>query len=365
MSDYYSVLGVSKDADAATIKKAYRKLAMKYHPDKNPDNKAAEDKFKEAAEAYEVLSDSDKRSRYDRFGKQGVGGPGGGGQGFHDVNDIFSSFGDIFGDFFGGGQRRGGASDAFRPRKGADLRYYMDVSLVDVKSGSEKEIQFDSEADCDLCDGFGGLEPEPCIQCNGAGQVIHQQGFFQMARPCHQCRGKGKTFKESCHTCNTSGRISKKRKIKVNIPKGVSDGNQLRLSNEGEGGYRKGPAGDLYVEIRVKPDKRFLREGQNLRADVSISYLQALLGAKVKVETLDGKSEVTIPSGSCDGETLKLTQKGLPSLRGDKLGDLLLDIRVKVPKKLGKEEEELLKQIAEIKGESVGAGKKQKGFFGR
>ena len=253
MSDYYSVLGVSKDADSATIKKAYRKLAMKYHPDKNPDNKAAEDKFKEAAEAYEVLSNSEKRSRYDRFGKAGVGGPGGGGgQGFHDVNDIFSSFGDIFGDFFGGGgQRRGGRSDAFRPRKGADLRYYMDVSLMDVKLGSEKEIQFDSEADCDLCDGFGGLEPQTCGHCNGAGQVVHQQGFFQMARPCPQCRGKGKSFKESCHTCNTSGRTHKKRKIKVNIPKGVSDGNQLRLSSEGEGGYRKGPAGDLLSLIHI------------------------------------------------------------------------------------------------------------------
>ena len=367
MSDYYSILGVSKDADESTIKKAYRKLAMKYHPDKNPGNKAAEDKFKEAAEAYEVLSNKDKRGRYDQFGKAGVGGPGAGGTGFHDINDIFSSFGDIFGDFFGGGapRGRGGRSNAFRPMKGSDLRYYMDVSLDEVKSGAEKNIQFDGEIDCDLCDGYGGIDKTTCGDCGGQGQVVHQQGFFQMARPCPKCRGRGQTFKESCHTCSSSGRVSKKRKIKVTIPKGVSDGNQLRLSGEGEGGFRKGPSGDLYVEVRVKPDKRFLREGQNLRANLTISYLQALLGAKVKVETLEGASEVTVPNGSSDGDTLRLSQKGLPSLRGEQLGDLLLDVRVKMPKKLDKEEERLLKQIADIKGENTSGKAKSKGFFKR
>ena len=251
--DYYEVLGVDKAADASTLKKAYRKLAMKFHPDKNPDNKEAEDKFKEAAEAYEVLSNTEKRAKYDRFGHSAPGGFGGG-QGFHDASDIFSAFGDIFGDFFGGaGGPGGGRGRRNGPRRGADLRYYLDVELKDVLNGAKQQIEFDSENSCGKCSGSGaksGSTPATCNTCGGAGQVIRQQGFFQMASTCHTCRGEGQVIKDPCAPCQGTGRKTVHKKLMVNVPAGVDVGTQLRLTDEGEGGYKGGPAGDLYVEIR-------------------------------------------------------------------------------------------------------------------
>lgn len=362
--DYYEVLGVSRDADGDTIKKAYRKLAMQYHPDKNPGNKEAEDKFKECSVAYEVLSNSEKRSRYDRFGHAGLGGMGGGpgGQPFGDVGDIFEAFGDIFGDFFAGPRgQRGGRQ---RARRGADLRYVLEVELNEVLSGTEKPIQFRCEDSCDACKGSGaeaGSSPETCGTCGGSGQVVRTQGFFQMASTCPKCRGTGQTIKNPCTKCKGHGRVEVQRKLMVHVPAGVDTGTQLRLTGEGEGGEKGGPNGDLYVEIRVAPHEVFERENEHLHAELEISYLQALLGCDVEVETLTDKETIHIPKGSQYGDRIRLAGKGLPSLRGHRVGDIFYELHVVFPKKLNKEEEKLLRQIAENKGESVGSAKA--GFF--
>ncbi len=363
--DYYQILGVSKDADQSTIKKAYRKLAMKYHPDQNPGDKEAEEKFKEAAEAYDVLSDDDKRNRYDRFGKAGVSGAGGGGHpGFGDINDIFGAFGDIFGDFFGGATGGGRGRSANSPRRGSDLRYFLDVDLKDVIDGIQKEISFEAEDDCDDCSGTGaakGTSPETCGACHGTGQVVRQQGFFQMSTPCSACRGTGQVIKNPCKTCRGQGRSLKRKKIEVNIPSGVDNGTRLRLTGEGEGGYKGGPAGDLYVEIRVKNNHQFERQGTALYSQINVSYLQALLGGKVEFETLDGLVEIDVPKGTQNETTLRVSGKGLPGLKRKTRGDLNLIVNVEIPKKLSSKEENLLREIAEIKKEKV-SGKK--GFFG-
>lgn len=362
--DYYEILGVAKEADADTIKKAYRKLAMQFHPDKNPGNKEAEEKFKEAAEAYEVLSDSQKRARYDRFGHQGVGGPGmGGGPHFQDASDIFEAFGDIFGDFFGGG---GGGQRSRRsgPRRGADLRYLLEIDLKDVLEGVKKPIEFECEEDCHDCSGTGaekGSHPETCPACGGRGQIIHSQGFFQMATTCPQCRGTGQIIKNPCKTCDGSGREVAERKLLITVPAGVDNGTQLRLSGEGEPGAKGAPPGDLYVELRIKPDRRFEREGANLYGELEISYLKAILGGEVEVETLRGKKNLQIPKGCQFGQELKLTGEGLPSLRGGRIGDLIYVAKVVIPKKLSKDEEKLLRELASLKGEA--AGKEKGGFF--
>ncbi len=362
--DLYEVLGVSRDADQDSIKKAYRKLAMQFHPDKNPGNKEAEDKFKEAARAYEVLSHQEKRARYDRFGMAGVDGQrgGGAGQGFHDVSDIFSAFGDIFGDFFGGaaGGARGGRAQRNRPRRGSDLRYGIEVDLEEVLTGKEADIEFDVDENCGTCAGSGaakGAKAETCSTCGGSGQVVMQQGFFSVAQACPKCRGQGQIITDPCKTCKGKGRSPVHRKLSVNIPKGVSTGTQLRMTGEGEGGYLGGGPGDLYVEIYVRPHKKFQRQDEHLVAPLEISYLQALLGAQIEVETLSGKTEAEIPKGAQDGDLIKLAGQGLPSLRSARSGDLVFQVQVKFPKKLDKKEEELLRQIAEIKGESVKKGK--------
>ena len=362
--DFYEILGVAKDANADTIKKAYRKLAMQYHPDKNPGNKEAEDKFKEAAEAYEVLSDADKRAKYDRFGHQAFNQGGfGGGHHFHDASDIFEAFGDIFGDFFGGQQQRRG-QQANRPRRGSDLRYFLEVKLEDVLSGVQTPIEFECEEGCTSCSGTGaakGTTPETCPTCHGSGQVVRSQGFFQMASTCPQCRGQGQIIKKPCADCRGRGRVVKKRKLMVNVPAGVNNGTQLRLSGEGEAGDRGGLPGDLYVEIRVRKHPKFDRDEEDLLGSLSVSYLQALLGVEIEVETLRGKKLVKVPAGASPGEVLKLTGEGLPTIRGSVVGDLLLKLDVKFPKKLSKQEEKLLREIAESKGEKV-SGEKA-GFF--
>jgi molecular chaperone DnaJ len=364
--DYYEILGVERNADADTIKKAYRKLAMQYHPDKNPGNKEAEDKFKEAARAYEVLSNRDARARYDRFGHQGVDGPGPGGPHFQDVGDIFEAFGDIFGDFFGqtqGGRGRRGRHHG--PARGADLRYVMEIDLKDVLDGVEQPIEFECEDGCKDCHGSGaqpGSQAETCPSCGGRGQIVRSQGFFSMATTCPQCRGQGTVVKNPCKACRGRGRVTVHRKLLVKVPPGVDNGTQLRLTGEGESGMRGGPAGDLFVELRVRPDRRFEREGENLYAPLEITYLQALLGAEVEVETLRGKKPLHIPRGSQHGQEIKLRNEGVPSLRTGHPGDLIFIVKILMPKKLSKEEEKLLRQIADLKGEST--AKEKPGFLG-
>ncbi|MDZ4662176.1 MAG: molecular chaperone DnaJ [Pseudomonadota bacterium] len=360
--DFYEILGVKKDADPDAIKKAFRQMAMKYHPDRNPGDKSAEDKFKEAASAYEILSDKEKRTRYDRFGHAGVNGMGGRGHpGFHDVNDIFSSFSDIFSDFFGGGQR---TERRDVRRRGADLRYLIDISLEDVVGGIEKDIEFECEASCAPCKGKGaakGSEAEVCKQCGGAGQVVRNQGFFSMATTCPSCRGQGAVIKDPCAKCKGTGRELKKRNLKVTVPAGVDTGTRLRVVGEGEGGYSEGVSGDLYVEIRVKPHKIFERQGQNLGTSIHISYIQAILGGEVKVPIIKGEETLSVPTGTQPGEVLMLPGQGVPHLKGYGRGNILYEVVVDVPKKLDKEEDRLLREIAGLKGHSTPA----KGFFRR
>lgn len=351
MRDYYEILGVEKAADQDTIKKAYRKLAIQFHPDKNPGNKEAEEKFKEAASAYEVLGDPDKRAKYDRFGHQAFQNGGRGG-GFQDMDDIFSSFGDIFSDFFGGGQARSGRARN-QPRRGADLRYLMEISLKEVVEGVEKEIKFDTEGTCHTCHGTGakkGSEPTTCKTCGGQGQVRVSQGFFQMATACPQCHGAGTIIKDPCSTCDGEGREDQERKIHITVPAGVDTGTRLRVTGEGEGGYLGGPAGDLYVEIRVKEDSRFERNGNDLYTRVKVDYLQLLLGGELEIPTVLGKKNLEIPKGTQVGESLRMSGEGVPSLKGSRKGDLYCVIDVAFPTKLSKKEEELLAALAEERG---------------
>ncbi len=362
-SDYYEVLGVDRNASADEIKKAYRKMAMRYHPDKNPGDASAEDKFKEAARAYEVLSDQSKRQRYDQFGHQGVDGSGGFTGGFHNVDDIFSSFGDIFGDLFGGGGR--GRRRREGPQRGMDLRYYLEVDLEDVIDGTKKEISFELDKSCETCSGSGaepGTSPEICGSCGGSGQVVRQQGFFSLATPCGACQGSGQVIKSKCSDCKGSGRVPSQKNLRVNVPAGVGDGTQLRLTGEGEAGKLGGPAGDLYVEVRIRPHDQFVRKDIHLYGAKDVSYLQALLGAELEVKTLRGMSLLVIPKGTNPGDVITLPGEGVPSLRtGRKVGDLHFEIRIQIPKKLSKMEEKLLREIAGEKKENVAS---KKGLFG-
>ncbi|QLY24364.1 molecular chaperone DnaJ [Bdellovibrio sp. KM01] len=361
--DFYEILGVEKGADQDTIKKAYRKMAMQYHPDKNPGNKEAEEKFKEAAGAYEVLSDTQKRAQYDRFGHDAFTSRGGGGGGFQDAEDIFSHFGDIFGDLFGGGggprqQRR----NRNEPRRGSDLRYVTEIQLKDVISGLEKEIEFDTDENCKTCNGSGaekGSHSETCHTCGGSGQVVRSQGFFAMASTCPTCHGQGTVVKNPCKPCKGKGRTSVHKKIRLNIPPGVDTGTRLRVATEGEGGYMGGQPGDLYVEIRVKPHNKFERRGDDLIGDLSVPYVQMLLGGEVEVPTVTGKATVEIPRGCENGDNVKLAGEGLPSLRGNRRGDIYYHVSVEFPDKLTKEEEKHLREIAKENGLKVSAAGKK------
>lgn len=360
--DFYEILGVSKQADADAIKKAYRKMAMQFHPDKNPGNAEAEEKFREAASAYEVLSDPDKRAKYDRFGHAAFSQNAG--RGFQNSEDIFSHFGDIFGDLFGmGGQTQ--RRSRHQARRGSDLRYVTEISLKEVLSGTEQDISFEVDESCKECDGRGsekGTHTSDCPRCGGSGQVVSSQGFFTMATTCSQCRGEGKIIQHPCKMCRGSGRRSQKRKISVSIPPGVDTGTRLRINGEGEGGYLNGPPGDLYVEIHVKEDNEFVRKGEHLICELKVPYLQLILGAEIPVKTLEGEHELEIPRGTQPGETLRLSGKGLPALRGSRRGDIFYQIQVEIPEKISKEEEKLLREIAERKGVSVG---ESSGIFGR
>jgi molecular chaperone DnaJ len=363
--DYYEILEVERTADQDTIKKSYRRLAMQFHPDKNPGNKEAEDKFKACASAYEVLSDPEKRARYDRFGHQAFAN--GGGRGFQNSDDIFSSFSDIFSDFFGSaGQARGGARGrrSNQPSRGSDLRYICEIKLTDVITGLDRDIEFDTDESCQECAGTGaqkGTQAETCKTCNGAGQVVASQGFFSVATTCPTCQGQGRIVKNPCPVCAGRGRSKVHRKIRVNIPAGVDTGTQLRVTGEGEGGHRGGPSGDLYVEIRVAEDERFSRHGLDLLSQVEVSYLQALLGTHIEVDTVEGKENLTVPPGTSSGDRIRLEKKGLPGLRSAGRGHIYYEVEIEFPKKLKKDEEKLLREIAQIRGETVLDGKK--GFF--
>lgn len=345
--DYYEVLGVSKTATTVEIKKAYKKLALQFHPDRNPDDEEAVGKFKEAAEAYEVLSDESKRRRYDQFGHAGVSGTGHAGGGFQDINDIFDAFGDLFEGFgFGGGRRsrRGG------PPRGADLKTVVTLDLREAATGCQKDIQVHRKRACSRCGGSGsepGTEPETCEYCGGHGQVMQAQGFFRIQTTCPACRGSGQLVRHKCNGCYGSGRENETVTRRVTIPAGVDAGQHLCLRGEGEVGPQGGPAGDLYVEIHVKDHPIFHREGPHLLCRIPISYTQAALGATIEVPLVIGKEQLDIPPGTQPGEMFRLRGKGMPDPRGRESGDLHVEIQVVVPKKLSDEHESLLRKLAE------------------
>ncbi|MBE8162989.1 MAG: molecular chaperone DnaJ [Bdellovibrionaceae bacterium] len=361
--DYYNILGVSRTADSVELKKAYRKLAMKHHPDKNPGDKASENKFKEASEAYEVLRDEKKRRQYDQFGT--VGDAGGAG-GFSNVHDIFENFGDIFGDIFGGS--RGGGRSRSRARRGRDITYELDITLEDVLNGDKQVLSFQKEASCKDCSGEGAVkssDKEICKQCNGQGQVVQQQGFFQSTVVCPVCRGKGERITNPCSSCHGEGRQLEKQEVEVSIPAGVETGMQLRLSGKGEDGSLGGPSGDLYISLNVIPHTDFKREDSNLIKVLSVSYLQAALGAEIEISLLGGdKKMLKIPSGSQPGALLRLKACGLPEVNSTSKGHLLLQLKVLLPKKLTRMEEDALRSIAEKQKVSVLSTTKKKSLFG-
>jgi molecular chaperone DnaJ len=351
--DYYEVLGVSRGANEAEIKSAYRKLAVRYHPDKNPGDAAAEEKFKEAAEAYSVLSDAEQRARYDRFGHAGVSGAAGaqgawGAQGFGGIEDIL---GDLFGfgEVFGGrGGARGGRGAA---QRGADLRYDLEMSLEEAAAGMTAQLRVPRLEACDACKGTGaapGTQPEACQGCGGAGQVRYQQGFFSVARTCGQCRGAGRVIRTPCESCAGAGRVEREKQIEVKIPAGVETGSRLRLAGEGEAGAQGGPSGDLYVVIHVKEHETFERQGNNLYASVPVTFAQAALGSEVTVPTLDGQEPLKVPAGTQTGTVFRLKGHGMPVLGGRGRGDLFVSVTVVTPTTLNREQRKLLEQLAQI-----------------
>jgi molecular chaperone DnaJ len=349
--DYYEVLGVDRQASEQQIKSAYRKLALKHHPDRNPGDAKAEETFKEAAEAYAVLADAQKRSLYDRFGHAGVnasaGGPGFDPTIFADFSDIFSGLGDMFGfgDILGGGRRRRGG-----PQRGSDLRYDLEITFEESAEGTETSIVVPREETCETCSGSGaapGTHAETCAQCRGTGQLRYQQGFLTVARPCSNCRGTGKTISKPCTTCRGEGRIARERKLTVKIPAGIATGQQLRLMSEGEHGTAGGPPGDLYVVVHVQEHPFFHREGDDLYCELPIHFPTLALGGAVRVPTLDEAEDLSIPAGTQPGARFRLRGKGMPNVNGRGHGDLHVIARVAVPKKLTKEQKHLLEQLAE------------------
>ena len=347
--DYYEVLGVAREATDQQIKSAYRKLALKYHPDRNQGSAEAEERFKEAAEAYAVLADREKRSLYDRFGHAGVSGAAAG-AGFNpDVfagfEDIFGNLGDIFGfgDLFGGRRRRGG------PQRGSDLRYDLEISFEESYSGAETTLTIPREETCESCAGTGaapGTSPEVCGQCRGAGQVRFQQGFLTVARPCPACRGTGRTISRPCQACRGAGRIGRERKITAKVPAGIATGQRLRLYGEGEHGTQGGPAGDLYVVVHVQEHPFFHREEDDLYCELPVSYPTLALGGSIRVPLVKGEEEIAVPPGTQPGTRFKLRGKGMPNVSGRGHGDLYVIARVSVPKKLTREQKQLLEQLA-------------------
>jgi molecular chaperone DnaJ len=375
--DYYEVLGVARTATDQEIKSAYRKLALMHHPDRNPGDKAAEDKFKEAAEAYAVLADTDKRHLYDRFGHAGLGGAATGGFDptvFTGFEDILGGLGDIFGfgDVFGGGRRRGGA------QRGADLRYDLEISFEESAKGIETTIQIPRQEACESCSGTGaapGSKPTSCPQCHGRGQLRYQQGFFTVARTCGQCRGTGSVIAKPCPTCKGAGRVQKERKLTVRIPAGIATGQRMRLTGEGEGGMAGGPSGDLYVVIHVQEHPFFQREGNDLYCEVPLNFPTLTLGGEITIPTLDGNEPFKIPEGTQTGTSFRVRGRGMPDVSGHGRGDLIVTVKVITPKKLTKEQKKLLEQLAAtlpkdqfeptpLEGEDKGLFDRVKDIFG-
>ena len=343
--DYYEILGINRTATEVEIKKAYRKLAVQHHPDKNPDDPHSEEKFKEAAEAYSVLSDSQKRAAYDRFGHAGVGsGAGGFDAGFSNIEDIFDMFG--FGDMFGGRSSRRSTV-----QRGSDLRYDIEISLEDAAAGKDEKLKIPRLEKCDECDGNGaepGTQAESCITCGGSGQTRYQQGFFSVMRTCPNCQGKGRIVRNPCKACSGQGRVERERNLEIKIPAGVETGSRLRVAGEGEGGVNGGPSGDLYVVIHVKAHENFERQGANLYSAVPVTFAQAALGADIKVKTLDGEEGLKIPAGTQTGTVFRLKNHGMPNLSGRGKGDLFVAVTLVTPKTLTKEQRKLLEQLAQV-----------------
>jgi molecular chaperone DnaJ len=344
--DYYEILGVDQNATAEELKANYRKLALKYHPDRNPGSKEAEENFKEAAEAYEVLRDPHKRNIYDHYGHEGLQGTGF--SGFRGFEDIFSSFTDIFDDFFGFGTGRRSRSAA---RRGADLRYDLTISFEDAAFGVETEIDINKLQSCSTCEGTGcqpGTYPENCAQCAGTGQMSRSQGFFSIRTTCPNCRGEGRTIPSPCSRCLGTGQVEQSKKVTLKIPAGVDTGSRLRLTGEGESGPRGGPPGDLYVYVSVKPHDFFKRNDEHVICQIPISFVQAALGADIDVPTLTGKKKLNIPKGTQPGEVFRFKGEGIVSLRGHGKGDQIMQVLVKTPTGLTKKQEALLKEFAEL-----------------
>lgn len=367
--DFYDILGVARNATDDEIKKAYRKLAMKYHPDRNPDSKEAEGKFKEAKEAYEMLSDPQKRAAYDQYGHAGVdpnmGGFGGGGQGFGGFSD---AFGDIFGDIFGGGGTRGGRGGP-QVYRGADLRYSMEITLEEAAHGHETQIRVPSWSNCDSCGGDGaepGSKVETCTTCHGAGQVRVAQGFFSMQQTCPRCSGSGKYIPKPCKKCHGAGKIKSQKTLEVKIPAGIDDGMRIRSSGNGEPGVNGGPSGDLYVEVHIKEHPVFQREGEDLHCEMPISFIDAALGGEIEVPTLSGKASFDVPEGTQSGRVFRLRSKGIKSLRTALPGDLYIHVQVETPVKLNETQKDLLRKFDEsLKSGGSKHSPQQKGWLDR
>jgi molecular chaperone DnaJ len=351
--DFYEILGVAKNASDEEIKKSYRKLAMKYHPDRNPDSKGSEDKFKEAKEAYEILSDAQKREAYDRYGHAGVdpnmggGGVGGG------AGSFAADLGDIFGDIFGGGARGGNGGGRAGPQvyRGADLRYNLDITLEQAAHGYDTTIRVPSWDECEVCHGSGakpGTTPATCPTCNGHGQVRMQQGFFSIQQTCPKCHGTGKIIPTPCAPCNGAGRIKRNKTLEVKIPAGIDEGMRIRSSGNGEPGMNGGPPGDLYVEIHIRAHPVFLREGDDLHCEIPISFSKAALGGEIEVPTLNGKASFTIPEGTQSGKTFRLRSKGIKGVRSGYQGDLFCHVLVETPVKLTDRQKELLQEFEQL-----------------
>ncbi|MBF4986923.1 molecular chaperone DnaJ [Methylophilus sp. 14] len=342
--DYYEVLGVNRDASEEEIKKAFKKLAMKFHPDRNPDNPKAEESFKEAKEAYEILSDDQKRAAYDQYGHAGVDpSMGGGGFGGFNSGNFSDAFGDIFGDIFGGARNQ--RSNVYR---GADLRYNLEISLEDAAKGTETKIRIPVQTSCETCHGSGarpGTSPVTCTTCNGHGQVRMQQGFFSVQQTCPKCHGTGKMVKEPCPTCHGGGRVKQNKTLNVKIPAGVDEGDRIRLSGEGEAGVNGGPTGDLYVVVHLKEHPIFQREGANLHCEMPISFSTAALGGEIEVPTLDGAAKMKIPAETQTGSVFRLRGKGIKPLRSSEHGDLMVHVVVETPVRLTEKQKDLLREF--------------------
>lgn len=360
--DYYEVLGVSREAGEEEIKKAYRKMAFQYHPDRNPNDSEAEQKFKEASEAYEVLGDPQKRATYDRFGHEGMNGAGF--QNFGSSEDIFDAFSDIFDNFFGFRGSQGGGRRGRRPQAGADLRYNLTISFEEAVKGTDVDLQIPKEENCEECQGSGvepGHSPETCKHCGGQGQIFQRQGFFRISTPCPICRGSGQMISHPCKKCKGQGRITETKTVSVHIPPGVDSGNRLRLQGEGEAGAFGGPHGDLYVVINVEPHSLFDRQGQDLIVPVDIGVTQAALGDKIEVPTLDEPVNLDIPKGTQSGQTFRLKGLGVPYLNSNKKGNLIVQIKVKTPTHLTKKQEDLLREFDRLEAQKP--QKKVRNFF--